>query len=374
MMRRLERTSIFDIMTYPAGKSVETIQRELGYEGEIIRMVSNENPLGTSPRALEAIRKCMKDVNLYPDDSCYDLRVKLAALHGVSPDCISVGSGSTEIIRSIAMAFLNQGETVVMSKPCFIMARLATKVMASEPIEVPLDNYHHDLKGILNAIRSDTKIIYLDNPSNPIGTMIHTAQMDNLLQDIPPDILVVLDEAYRDYIDREDFPDSVRYVSENRNVVVLRSFSKVYGLAGLRIGYSIGTKSLIRAIEQTRPPFNVNRMAQSAAMAALDDSEFVSMTKENNDRGLLFLTTELHRLGITFIPSVANFLSIDLGSRVNEIVEDLQHHGIIVRPLAAYDLPTFVRVTVGTEAQNRRFVELLEGFLAANGQQGRYGY
>ena len=365
-MKRLERPSIFEIMTYPAGKSVETIMRELDLDGEIIRMVSNENPLGASPKALDAMRTAVESANLYPDNVCHDLKMKLSSHLGLPADCISVGNGSTELIRLIGLSFLNQDESVVMSKPCFIMARLATKIMASRPVEIPLKNFRHDLARIRSAVTKATKIIYLDNPNNPAGTMISASEVDWFLRDLPDDLIVVFDEAYREYIDRKDFPDSLEYVAGDRNVLVLRSFSKIYGLAGLRVGYCVGRKTLIESIERTHAPFSVNRLAQKAAIAALDDVDFVRRTKENNDRGLAYLGGELDRLGLPHVPSVANFLTIDFGPGVNRVVEYLQHSGVIVRPLAAYDLPTCVRVTVGTEEQNNHFVELVEEYLTSN--------
>ena len=365
-MKRLERPSIFQIMTYPAGKSVETIMRELNLDTRIIRMVSNENPLGTSQKALDAMRATLESSNYYPDDLCYDLKMKLSNHLDMPVDCISVGNGSTELIRLIGLSFLNQDDTVVMSKPSFIMARLATQLMASRLVEIPLKNFHHDLARIGSSVTKATKIIYLDNPNNPVGTMISAPELDSFLQDLPDDLIVVLDEAYREYIDRKDFPDSFKYVFRERNVLVLRSFSKIYGLAGLRVGYCIGRKDLIEAVERAHAPFGVNRLAQKAAIAALDDVDFVRRTKENNDRGLAYLEKELERLGLHHVPSVANFLTVDFGQGVNRVVEYLQHSGVIVRPLAAYDLPTCARVTVGTPDQNHRFIELVQAYLASN--------
>ncbi len=366
-MKDLARDNILRIEPYRPGKPIEELRRELGIEGEIVKLASNENPLGPSSLALTAIRESLTEAGLYPDDGCYYLKQRLAQHLGVTWDNLTVGSGTTELIRLIATAFLNIGESLIMSKPSFLMAKLAALVMDCHLVEIPLKKHRHDLLVILDQIDDNTKLIYIDNPINPIGTMITADEVLRFMEEIPSTVGVIFDEAYYEYIDREDYPNTLDFVKEERNVIVLRTFSKIYGLAGLRIGYGIAKEELIEVLEKTRAPFSVNRLAQIGALAALEDAGHVRRTREVTEKGRIFLYRNLERMSIPYIPSVTNFVTIDVRRDAFPVYEQLQREGVIVRPLREYDQPTSLRVTIGTEEQNRRFIQALERVYHATG-------
>ncbi len=360
-MKKLVRDNILKIEPYRPGKPIEELRRELGIEGEIIKLASNENPLGPSRLALNAIENSLSEgSSLYPDDNCYYLKEGLAQWLGVSPGNLSVGSGTTELIRLIANAFLNPDESLVMSKSSFLMAKLAALVMDRCLVEVPLKDYRHDLSLILDKVGDRTKIVYIDNPMNPIGTMVTGEEVSEFMEGIPEWVVVIFDEAYYEYIEREDYPNTLQFMREQRNVIVLRTFSKIYGLAGLRVGYCIAKEDLIEGIERARQPFNVNSLAQIGALAALKDEEHIRRTKEVNEKGRKFLCENFGRMSVAYIPSVTNFVTIDVKGDAIPVFEELQKEGVIVRPLKEYDEPTFLRVTIGTEEQNERFIRALE--------------
>jgi histidinol-phosphate aminotransferase len=363
MMKRLERDNVLRIKPYQPGKPIEVLQRELALKGEICKLASNENPMGPSPRALEAIKKTMGEGNLYPDNSCYHLKMKLAEHLEVSPEKLGIGNGTTELILLIGMAFLNSDETLVMSESSFIMPKLVSQVMDSKLIEVPLKDYRHDLDEIRGTITEDTKIIYLDNPMNPIGTMVTQKELSEFIKEIPEDILLVLDEAYYEYVDQEKRPNSLKFIKEDRNVIVLRTFSKLYGLAGLRVGYCVAKREIIQVIKTVSPPFTVNRLGQVGAAEALEDKEHIKKTLEMNETGRKFLCENFKKMSFFYIPSETNFVTIDVKTDANKVFEELQKKGVIVRPLAMYGKPTFLRVTVGTPEENKKFVEAFEEIL-----------
>lgn len=362
-MKRLERDNVLRIKPYQPGKPIEVLQRELALKGEICKLASNENPLGPSPLALEAIKKYMGEGNLYPDNSCYHLKIKLAEHLEVSPERLGIGNGTTELILLIGMAFLNPDETLIMSQASFIMPKLVSQVMDSKLIEVPLKDYRHDLDEIRGTITDDTKIIYLDNPMNPIGTMLPQQELSEFLKSIPEDILVVLDEAYFEYVDREKRPHSLEFVKEDRNVVILRTFSKLYGLAGLRVGYCISKREIIQVIKTVSPPFTVNRLGQIGAAKALEDKTHIEKTLEMNESGKQYLYENFEKMSLFYIPSETNFVTIDVKTDAQKIFEELQKKGVIVRPLAMYGKPTFLRVTVGTPKENQKFVKAFKQVL-----------
>ncbi len=362
-MKKLERDNVLRIRPYQPGKPIEVLRRELDLKGEISKLASNENPLGPSPLALEAIRKSMKEGNLYPDNSCYHLTMKLANHLGVSPDKIAIGNGTTELILLTGMAFLNSDETLIMSESSFIMPKLVSQVMDSKLIEVPLKDYRHDLEEIRGTITDDTKIVYLDNPMNPIGTMVTQQDLSKFMIGIPEDILVVLDEAYYEYVDQEKRPDTLKFTEGGRNVIILRTFSKLYGLAGLRVGYCVAKREIIQVIKTVSPPFTVNRYAQIGAVEALEDKEHIKRTLEMNESGKRFLCESFEKMSVFYIPSETNFVTIDVKTDANKVFEELQKKGVIVRPLGMYGKPTFLRVTVGTLEENRKFIEAFKKVL-----------
>lgn len=357
------------IRPYPPGKPIEEVERELGRTA--IKLASNENPLGPSPKALEAIRKSLHKLHLYPDGQGYFLRKKLAAIHSLDIEQIILGAGSTDLIELVAKTFLLAGDEAITSESAFYIYRLAIEEMGAGLVLTPLRNVTFDLAAIAHAVTQRTKVIYLGNPNNPTGTMFTAEEFDRLLDAIPPRALVVLDEAYYDYVERADYSHSLDCVRAGRNVLVLRTFSKVHGLAGLRIGYGMGHAELIECLNRIRSPFNASSLAQAAAIAALDDREHVARSVESNRREMKFLTEELTLAGVRYTPSVGNFLLIDTGRDCEEDFVRLLHEGVIVRPMKLYGFPTSLRVTVGTHEGNQQFLAALERVCAAPVRAGK---
>jgi histidinol-phosphate aminotransferase len=320
-------------------------------------MASNENPLGPSPLAIDAIRKNLNEANLYPDNSCYHLKEKLANHLGVSPENLRIGNGSSELILLLGLAFLNPEDTMVMSRSSFIFAKIVSQIIGCKLIEIPLIEYCHDLDSILESLTPDTKMIYLDNPMNPIGRMIVHEELAKFMDKLPEDIVLVLDEAYHDYAVDGDFPKSWNFIEEGKNVVMLRTFSKMYGLAGFRVGYGVAKEEFIHALDKVSSPFSVNRLGQIGAAAALDDKDHVKRTKEMNEKGKAYLYRNFEEHDVFYIPSETNFVTFDVKIDTKSMVDEFQKKGIIVRPLSMYGLPTFLRVTIGTPEQNERFMD-----------------
>jgi histidinol-phosphate aminotransferase len=359
-MKKLIKDCVYKVEQYEPGKPIELLQRELGLEGEICKMASNENPLGPSPMALEAIRNSLDECNFYPDNSCYLLREKLAQSLGVVPENIFVGNGTTELIYLTGIAFLNPQDNIIMSESGFIMAKITAQIVNCGVIEVPLTNYRHDLECILDRIDDDTKIVYLDLPMNPIGTSVDKRQFFSFMDKMPDDVLVVCDEAYYEYADKERYPQTIKFVREGRNVLVFRTFSKLYGLAGFRVGYCVASENLNEALWKVSPPFSVNKFAQIGAASALDDKEHVKKTLEMNTRGKQFLYQNLKKMSVDFIPSETNFVTVDAKTDAQRICEEMQKEGVIIRHLGMYGRPNFFRVTVGTPGQNQKFIDVFK--------------
>lgn len=356
-MKKLIRDNVLKIEQYEPGKPIEVLQRELSLKGEICKLASNENPLGPSPMAIDAIKKSLAEGNFYPDNSCYLLRERLAKNLGLSPENLVIGNGTTELIYLMGVAFLNPGEAFVMSESSFIMGKIVAQVMNSHLIEVSLKEYRHDLDAVLRAIDKDTKIVYLDNPMNPIGTMMTGEEVSKFMDRIPEDVVVAFDEAYFEYVNKEAFPNTLRYVEEGRNVIVFRTFSKLFGLAGFRVGYCLAKEDFIDAFRRVSPPFAVNRFAQVGAAAALKDKQHIRKTKEMNESGKKFLYENFEKMSVFYIPSETNFVTIDVKTDAKKVSEELQERGVIVRPLTMYGKPTFLRVTIGTPQQNKKFID-----------------
>jgi histidinol-phosphate aminotransferase len=359
-MKKLIKACVHNVEQYEPGKPIEILRRELGLEGEICKLASNENPLGPSPLALEAIKNALKESNFYPDNSCFLLREKLGEYLGLDPKNILVGNGTTELIYLIGIAFLNPEDKLIMSESSFIMAKITAQIVNSPLIEVPLKDYCHDLENILKVVDDKTKIVYLDFPMNPIGTSVNRKQFSSFMEKIPEDVLVVCDEAYYEYADKDSYPQTLKLVEEGRNVMVLRTFSKLYGLAGFRAGYCVAKESFLEALWKVSPPFSVNKFAQIGAAAALDDEEHVKRTLEMNDLGKNFIYRSLQKMSVDYIPSETNFVTIDAKLDSRKICEDMQKRGVIVRPLAMYGKPNFFRVTIGTPEQNQKFIEVFQ--------------
>ncbi len=373
----MPRSCIYDLLPpwssrirpYPPGKPVEEVERELGRTA--VKLASNENPLGPSPKAIEAIRKSLPKLHLYPDGQGYFLRKKLTEIHGLEMDQVILGAGSTDLIELVGKTFLGAGDEAITSESAFYIYCLAIEEMGAGLVLTPMRNVTFDLAAIAHAVTQRTKVIYLGNPNNPTGTMFTAEEFDRFLDAIPPRVLVVLDEAYYDYVERSDYSRSLDYVRAGRNVLVLRTFSKVHGLAGLRIGYGMGHAELIECLNRIRSPFNASSLAQAAAIAALDDREHVARSLESNRREMKFLTEELTLAGVRYTPSVANFLLIDTGRDCEEDFVRLLHEGVIVRPMKLYGFPTSLRVTVGTHEGNQQFLAALERVTAAPVRAGK---
>jgi histidinol-phosphate aminotransferase len=345
------------IRPYPPGKPIEEVERELGHSA--VKLASNENPLGPSPKALEAVRQSVDRANFYPDGGGYYLRQKLAEFQQLEMSQIILGAGSTDLIELVARTFLTAGDQGLTSQSAFYIYRLAIEEMGAELVQTPLRENAFDLAAIANAVTQRTKVIYIANPNNPTGRMVTADDMDRFLAALPPRVLVVLDEAYFEYVRDPDYSHSIDYVRSGRNVLVLRTFSKVYGLAGLRLGYGMGNPDLIEALNRVRSPFNANSLAQAAGIAAIDDQEHVARSVESNTHEMKFVTEELALAGVRYTPSVGNFLLVDTGRDCEEDFIRLMHEGVIVRPMKLYGFPTSLRVTIGRHEDNEKFLESL---------------
>ena len=350
------------LVPYQPAKPVEEVEREYGIR-DSIKLASNENPLGPSPRAVEALRGTLAGIHRYPDGGGFYLKQRLAAKLGVSTDQIALGNGSNEILEFVARTFLRPGEDAVMSEQAFVVYASVVQSAAGIPRAVPLREFTHDLDAIAAAVRKSTRLVFLGNPNNPTGTIYPRAAFERLLERLPKDVVVVADDAYAEYVSDPEYPRTLDYLRPDRLLITLRTFSKIYGLAGLRIGYGIGPAELVAALERIRQPFNVNVLGQVAALAALDDDEHVERSRRANREGMLFLEREFTRLGLAYVPSQANFVLVRVGAG-GEVYERLLRRAVIVRPMGGYGFPEHVRVTVGTAEENRRFVDALEGALS----------
>lgn len=354
--------TVEDLMPYQTGKPIDEVARELGLE-RIVKLASNENPLGLSPYARDAAIEAMEGVNRYPDGGTYELRNRLAEKHQVSPEMIVLGNGSNEILELLVQLLLGEDDETLYAWPAFIVYRLATLAHGARGVEIPLDDdLRHDLPSMVTAVTQKTRIIFIANPNNPTGTYVTRSELEEFMDRLPDDVLVVLDEAYYEYAEHlDDFPDGMDLFREGRPVVVARTFSKAYGLAGLRIGYAVMPESLAQLLNRIRQPFNVNFIAQVAALAAMDDNDFLSRSLNLNRIEMERLTNALEAIGLGVTPSAANFLLIDLKGRSgDEICRGLLERGVIVRPMAPYGLPETIRVTVGLEEENTLFLSSLK--------------
>ena len=351
------------IRPYKPGKPIEEVVRELNLKGEIIKLASNENPLGTSPLALKAMKEALEEAYLYPDDNCYYLRKKLADRFNVDQANIIVGNGSVEILPLITLAYLGPDNSAVVSEGSFIWYKIAVNIAAGELIEVPMKNYTHDLKTMLKAIKKNTKLIFIDNPVNPLGTAVTKDEIQDFFNQLPGDILVVIDEAYYEYINDPQYPDSFKYFKEGKNIIILRTFSKIYGLAGARLGYGLAKQEVISNLMKLRISFNVNRISQMAGIAALDDHEHAKRGREINEAGKKYLYDAYKKLGLFYLPSYANFIFVDFAKDSQIIFEALQNKGIITRTIEQYGFPNALRITIGTEEQNKRLIKALKEIL-----------
>ncbi len=349
---------IDSIKPYVPGKPIDEVKEELGL-AEIIKLASNENPLGISPLAREAIKNNIDDLFLYPDGGCCVLRQKLAKRLTVSPDEIVIGNGSNEIIEFIARGFITPGSEVISSQYSFLVYPLLSQVCEGKYVEVSVTDYAYDLGGIADQITDKTSVIFLANPNNPTGTIFTKSDLESFLLKVPEDVIVCLDEAYFDFVENPDYPDGIEYIKKYSNVIVLRTFSKAFGLAGLRVGYGVATKEIISYFNKIRQPFNVNQVAQLAAASVLDDDAYLEDSKNLVKQGKSFLYGEFEKLGVKYIQSETNFILVDVNRDSKVVFEECLAKGIIVRDMKAYKLDNFIRVTIGTEKQNRELIKVL---------------
>ncbi len=359
-MKPLIRPNILRMQPYPAGKPIEEVQRELGLT-EVVKIASNENPLGPSPMAVEAMKRAVSGVNFYPDASGYLLKQKLASRFGVDVSQVMIGNGSDEIIGVIGLMFLEPGTEMLMGEPSFLRYGAAAVLGDSGLVRVPLDpQLRHDLPAMAKAVTDRTRLVFIANPNNPTGTIVSRQVLQSFVRDLPTGVTVVLDEAYHEYACQDpDYPDGLDLLREGLPVVVLRTFSKAYGLAGIRVGYGFASSEVVQSFNAARNPFDVNAVAQAGAMAALDDEAHLERTRSANKTGLARLMSGLTAMGYQPVPSHANFVCVDLHRDSAALYGELLKKGVIVRPGTQLGLPSYLRISVGTERETDLFLQAL---------------
>jgi histidinol-phosphate aminotransferase len=351
------------IAPYQPGKPVSELAREMGlHEAGIVKLASNENPRGIGPRTRAAIEAAIGDIARYPDGNGFELKQALSARYGVDPAAIVLGNGSNDVLELVAAAFLGPGRAAVMSQHAFAVYPLATQARGARAIVVQAKNYAHDLEAMARAIDDETYVLWTANPNNPTGTLAAPSELETLMKRVPERVLVVIDEAYNEYLSPDLRADTVKWLRRHPNLVITRTFSKAYGLAGLRVGYAFAHPSVADVMNRVRQPFNVNSVALAAARAALDDMEFVARSFADNLQGLRQLERGASALGLDYIPSHGNFLTIRVG-RSGDIYKRLLRRSVIVRPVGGYGLPEHLRVTVGTAQENEKFLAALAASL-----------
>jgi histidinol-phosphate aminotransferase len=350
------------LIPYAPGKPIEEVERELGIR-ESVKLASNENPLGPSPMALQALREALPEIHRYPDGSGHRLRHALASHWHVSPDQLILGNGSNELLELAGRCFLLPGDEAVYAEQAFIVYDMVAQITGAKKVTVPLKEFTHDLDGLCAAISPRTKLVFVGNPNNPTGTAVPARVLEAFLESVPPEVLVVLDEAYYEFLPPDLAPDALRFVRDGRLILVLRTFSKIYGLAGLRIGYGIGPAGLIALLNRAREPFNTSSLAQAAATAALGDIAHVARTRAVTEAGRESLTEGCRTLGLPVVPSVANFLLVDVGRPGPATADALLRHGVIVRPMVGYGFATHLRISIGTPQENDRCLAALQAVL-----------
>lgn len=361
-IERFANQHVLELVAYQPGKPIEETARELGlHPDDIVKLASNENPLGPSPKAVEAISAAAAGAHIYPDGAAFRLRSAIAHFCGVEFNQTIVGTGSSEVIELLCHALLNPDTEVVAAKHAFSMYPIMAKLFGASYKEVPnKPDWSHDLNGFLDAVTDKTRIVFITNPTNPVGTVIGQEEIDAFMDKVPAHVLVCFDEAYREFSDNP--PDTLKFVHEGRNVIVLRTFSKAYGLAGLRVGYGIAPENVCGMLHKARAPFNLHVLAQEAALAALEDEEHVRRTVENNTAGMRFYEEAFQEMGLEWIPSQGNFILVKVGQG-RKVFEDMLAKGVIVRAQDGYGLPEWIRISVGTPRENARCIQVLQEVL-----------
>lgn len=363
-LKDITRPELKELIPYSPGKPIDEVKRELGLE-EVIKLASNESPLPPFREAIEAVKQALDELNRYPDGSGYLLKNKLSSILDVPFSNLAIGNGSNELIRLIAQTILDPGDEVIAATPSFVVYPTVAKLMKATLREVPLSEHRHDLPSMLSKMTDKTKLIFICNPNNPTGTIVYKDEVDEFLQGVPDDLLVVFDEAYFEYIEDGRFPNGIDYFRQDKNVAVLRTFSKVYSLAGCRVGYGVMPEYLVSALDRIREPFNVNSPAQAAALACLDDQGEVLERIKLNQQNKQYLYTEFKRLDLPYIPSEANFILVDLKQDSKEVFKRLLAEGVIVRTgdIFGPGYRTFCRITIGNRQENEKLIQALEKVL-----------
>lgn len=355
----LAASGVQDLHPYQPGKPPEELERELGLKN-VVKLASNENPLGPSPKAIAAIKEYLNKISFYPDSGGYRLKEALSDKFSISPDQITLGNGSNDVLDLVARAYLRPGDEVVFSEYAFVVYSIVTQACGAKAVVTPSREWGHDLEAMLAAITSRTRIVFIANPNNPTGTWVTQEQLAGFLAQVPSHTLVVLDEAYIEYACKDELPDGLDFLEKYPNLIVTRTFSKAYGLAGLRVGYSVSNLQIANVLSRVRQPFNVNSLALIAAENALGDDEHIAKTIQTNNAGRPFLENELHGLGLTTIPSVGNFITVDFKRDAIPVYQAMLEQGVIVRPVANYGMPHHLRISIGTRPENERCLSVLQ--------------
>lgn len=360
-IKKLVRKPVFSVKPYKPGKPIEEVKREFGLN-RVYKMASNENALGPSPKAIAAIKKGLLNINRYPDGNCFYLKKALAKKFKLAPENLIIGNGSDEIIVLALRTFINQGDEVIIAEPTFLVYKIAATIVGAKIVSVPLRAFRYDLEAMKKKITKKTKIIFIANPDNPTGSYVNRTEIEQFLKGLPKDIIVFFDEAYFEYMNARDYPNSMRYVGRG-NIIVSRSFSKAYGLGGLRIGWAVASEEIIGYLNQVREPFNVNMLAQIAAAAALDDKKHVIRSQKLVKESKKLLCDEFKKMKLFYVPSFTNFVLVNVGKKAQQIYDKLMRKGIIVREMSAWGLKNFIRVTFGTNKENRLFLKYFKKFI-----------
>ena len=356
--KKLANRHVSELTPYQPGKPIAELERELGITSSI-KLASNENPLGASQQAIQAASIALRDMHIYPDGACYELKQLLSPFLSVATNQLTIGNGSENILEMIIKSYLQSGDHAVISQYAFLTIPILIKSYGGIAKVVPAKSWGHDIPEMIKSIDDKTRIIFVVNPNNPTGTYTNLNDFELLMKQVPPHVVVVIDEAYSEYISASDYPNAINYLSTYSNLIICRTFSKAYGLASLRLGYAVSSPEITDILNRSRLPFNVNSVAVKAGCAALLDQAHVQQSVLLNNEGMEYLTAQLREVGYDFIPSLGNFITINVGVGL-EIYQKLLHHGVIVRPLTAYGMPQHIRVTVGTPEQNKRFISALK--------------
>ncbi|NLJ77025.1 MAG: histidinol-phosphate transaminase [Peptococcaceae bacterium] len=357
--KNIFRKGLAELTPYIPGKPVEEVRRELGLKGRIVRLASNENPIGPSPKAIARMKGVLGEVNFYPNGGCFELRAALAERHALTPGHFVFGNGVDNLIPLVVNTFVNSGDEVIIPIPSFAAYRTSTVIAGGAPVEVPLRDFQIHGEDICRAVGPKTKMIFICNPNNPTGTIMPAGDLKSLLTALPREVVVVMDEAYYEYVGHPCYPDSLAHLRKNENVIILRTFSKIFGLAGLRLGYGMARPDYVTEMEKIREPFAANRVVQAGALEALEDYEHICFVKDVHEKGKQVLYRGLEDLGIDFVPTEANFIFADLGVDMECLFPQLLKKGVVIRPGTAWGYPAFARITIGTPDQNKFFLDQL---------------